>query len=122
MARAKGERLPQPADQAGRLLLPAQMEADHLLPPMVSSEQLEPDGAALLIDEAQLDHRPRVGFTAQAVWGPVDRVMSHEAAAPDHDRPRILPAPRVLDGGELCARHFDQSTVPTTLPAHCVEL
>eukprot|EP00964_Phaeocystis_antarctica_P004965 scaffold2707_cov55-Phaeocystis_antarctica.AAC.7 len=72
---------------------------------MLRGAQLEPDGAALLIDEAQLGHWPRVGLASQAVWGPVDRVMSHQVALRYHDRPRVLAAPRVLGGIKLRARH-----------------
>ena len=94
--RARAAHLPQPADQAGRLLLPGEVEDEHVLPPMLGRVQLEKDGAPLLIDEAQVGHRPRVGLAAQTVRGPVDRVVRHQVALPEHDRPRVLAAPRVL--------------------------
>ena len=94
--RARAAHLPQPADQAGRLLLPGEVEDEHVLPPMLGRVQLEKDGAPLLIDEAQVGHRPRVGLAAQTVRRPVDRVVRHQVALPEHDRPRVLAAPRVL--------------------------
>ena len=104
--RARAAHLPQPADQAGRLLLPGEVEDEHVLPPMLGRVQLEKDRAPLLIDEAQVGHRPRVGLAAQTVWGPVDWVVGHQVALPEHDRPRVLAAPRVLGRIKLRAHQL----------------